>query len=66
MAFLLLLYSFWTNYTVHFQLWTIFFLSIILQALVISMDQYLQGLFLLANDPVPDVRKLVCKLMISF
>ncbi|GAB2285053.1 Transportin-1 [Dionaea muscipula] len=25
-----------------------------------AMDQYLQGLFVLANDPVPEVRKLVC------
>ncbi|KAL1569023.1 Transportin-1 [Salvia divinorum] len=25
-----------------------------------SMDKYLQGLFLLANDPTPEVRKLVC------
>ncbi|KAK6158115.1 hypothetical protein DH2020_005429 [Rehmannia glutinosa] len=26
----------------------------------LSMDKYLQGLFVLANDPAPDVRKLVC------
>ncbi|KAG6407999.1 hypothetical protein SASPL_131001 [Salvia splendens] len=26
----------------------------------VSMDKYLQGLFLLANDPTPEVRKLVC------
>lgn len=30
-----------------------------LQALLVSMDQYLQGLFVLANDPTADVRKLV-------
>ncbi|XP_072964721.1 transportin-1-like isoform X1 [Typha angustifolia] len=29
-------------------------------ALYISMDQYLRGLFLLAQDPASDVRKLVC------
>ncbi|KAF8112704.1 hypothetical protein N665_0062s0053 [Sinapis alba] len=29
-------------------------------ALYNSMDKYLQGLFVLANDPVPEVRKLVC------
>ena len=29
------------------------------QALYVSMDQYLQGLFILANDPVAEVRKLV-------
>ncbi|CAN8270848.1 unnamed protein product [Cochlearia groenlandica] len=29
-------------------------------ALYHSMDKYLQGLFVLANDPVPEVRKLVC------
>ncbi|CAA6660469.1 unnamed protein product [Spirodela intermedia] len=34
-------------------------------ALFISMDQYLQGLFLLANDPVPDVRKLVCAALVQ-
>ncbi|KAG6399270.1 hypothetical protein SASPL_140746 [Salvia splendens] len=28
--------------------------------LSVSMDKYLQGLFLLANDPTPEVRKLVC------
>lgn len=30
-----------------------------MQALFVSMDQYLQGLFLLANDPSAEVRKLV-------
>lgn len=29
-------------------------------ALFVSMDQYLQGLFILANDPSSEVRKLVC------
>jgi len=29
------------------------------QYLYMSMDQYLHGLFLLANDPAPEVRKLV-------
>ncbi|XP_021900297.1 transportin-1-like [Carica papaya] len=29
-------------------------------ALYVSMDEYLQGLFVLANDPAPEVRKLVC------
>nr|AAC64225.1 putative transportin [Arabidopsis thaliana] len=29
-------------------------------ALYNSLDKYLQGLFVLANDPVPEVRKLVC------
>ncbi|EOX97585.1 Importin beta-2, putative isoform 2 [Theobroma cacao] len=29
-------------------------------ALYASMDKYLQGLFVLANDPVAEVRKLVC------
>lgn len=31
----------------------------VLQALYHSMDKYLQGLFVLANDPVAEVRKLV-------
>lgn len=34
----------------------------VLQALYHSMDKYLQGLFVLANDPVAEVRKLVCVL----
>ncbi|KAJ7978654.1 transportin 1 [Quillaja saponaria] len=29
-------------------------------ALYVSMDRYLQGLFVLANDPTAEVRKLVC------
>ncbi|KAL0373186.1 UNVERIFIED_CONTAM: Transportin-1, partial [Sesamum calycinum] len=28
--------------------------------LYMSMDKYLQGLFILANDPAPEVRRLVC------
>ncbi|KAL0448093.1 UNVERIFIED_CONTAM: Transportin-1, partial [Sesamum latifolium] len=28
--------------------------------LYMSMDKYLQGLFVLANDPAPEVRRLVC------
>ncbi|KAH9694608.1 transportin-1 [Citrus sinensis] len=36
------------------------FLPRLLQALFVSMDQYLQGLFLLSNDPSAEVRKLVC------
>ena len=34
----------------------------VLQALYNSMDKYLQGLFVLANDPVAEVRKLVSHL----
>ncbi|KAM3291947.1 transportin-1 [Capsicum chacoense] len=30
------------------------------KVLHLSMDKYLQGLFLLASDPAPEVRKLVC------
>ncbi|XAR72677.1 hypothetical protein NMG60_11019397 [Bertholletia excelsa] len=30
------------------------------EVLYMSMDKYLQGLFILANDPVAEVRKLVC------
>ncbi|KAH7836287.1 hypothetical protein Vadar_034333 [Vaccinium darrowii] len=30
------------------------------EALYMSMDKYLQGLFILANDPAAEVRKLVC------
>lgn len=29
------------------------------QVLHVSMDKYLQGLFVLANDPAAEVRKLV-------
>lgn len=32
----------------------------LMQALFINMGSYLQGLFALANDSSPDVRKLVC------
>ena len=33
--------------------------AICLQVLLVSMDKYLQGLFVLANDAAPEVRKLV-------
>ncbi|KAK4253830.1 hypothetical protein QN277_010454 [Acacia crassicarpa] len=29
------------------------------------MDQYLQGLFILANDPAAEVRKLVCEAFVQ-
>jgi hypothetical protein len=32
-----------------------------MQALYMSMDLYLQGLFSLVKDPSADVRKLVCR-----
>lgn len=35
-----------------------------MQALFVSMDQYLQGLFLLSNDPSAEVRKLVSILFV--
>ncbi|MQL89605.1 hypothetical protein Taro_022175 [Colocasia esculenta] len=35
------------------------------KALHISMDQYLQGLFLLSNDPASEVRKLVCAALVQ-
>ncbi|KAH9694610.1 transportin-1 [Citrus sinensis] len=36
------------------------FIMLMPSALFVSMDQYLQGLFLLSNDPSAEVRKLVC------
>ncbi|OIT30302.1 PREDICTED: transportin-1-like [Nicotiana attenuata] len=36
------------------------FIMLMPKVLYLSMDKYLQGLFLLANDPAPEVRKLVC------
>ncbi|XP_071921159.1 transportin-1-like [Coffea arabica] len=33
--------------------------------LYVSMDKYLQGLFVLANDPAPEVRKLVCSAFVQ-
>ncbi|OVA15964.1 HEAT [Macleaya cordata] len=36
------------------------FIMLMPTGLLLSMDQYLQGLFVLAHDPAPDVRKLVC------
>ncbi|GLJ54534.1 hypothetical protein SUGI_1171160 [Cryptomeria japonica] len=34
-------------------------------ALLLSMDQYLQGLFTLAHDPAAEVRKLVCAALVQ-
>ncbi|KAJ6821666.1 putative transportin-1 [Iris pallida] len=34
-------------------------------ALLVSMDQYLQGLFVLANDSAAEVRKLVCSALVQ-
>ncbi|OAE34574.1 hypothetical protein AXG93_1487s1200 [Marchantia polymorpha subsp. ruderalis] len=34
-------------------------------ALFINMDNYLQGLFSLADDPAPEVRKLVCAALVE-
>jgi len=34
-------------------------LNCFVKALYVSMDQYLQGLFILSNDPSAEVRKLV-------
>ncbi|CAK8565509.1 unnamed protein product [Lathyrus sativus] len=36
------------------------YIMLMLSALCVSMDQYLQGLFILANDPTSEVWKLVC------
>ncbi|KAL5713973.1 Transportin-1 [Ranunculus cassubicifolius] len=36
------------------------FIMLMPTALLLSMDQYLQGLFVLAQDNAPEVRKLVC------
>ncbi|OVA15947.1 Importin-beta [Macleaya cordata] len=36
------------------------FIMLMPAALVLSMDQFLQGLFVLAHDPAAEVRKLVC------
>ncbi|KAL6556349.1 Transportin-1 [Orobanche gracilis] len=36
------------------------YIMIMPTVLHLSMDKYLQGLFVLANDPAPEVRKLVC------
>ncbi|PIN07339.1 Nuclear transport receptor Karyopherin-beta2/Transportin (importin beta superfamily) [Handroanthus impetiginosus] len=35
------------------------------KVLYLSMDKYLQGLFVLANDPAPEVRKLVCSAFVQ-
>jgi transportin-1 len=33
--------------------------------LLLSMDQYLQGLFTLSQDPAAEVRKLVCAALVQ-
>lgn len=39
--------------------------TICLQVLYISMDKFLQGLFVLANDPNAEVRKLVSSFQLA-
>ncbi|XP_058091249.1 transportin-1 isoform X2 [Magnolia sinica] len=41
------------------------FIVVMPTALLLSMDQYLQGLFVLAHDPSADVRKLVCTALVQ-
>ncbi|KAJ7531194.1 hypothetical protein O6H91_14G035800 [Diphasiastrum complanatum] len=41
------------------------FIPVMPTALYINMDKFLQGLFLLANDSVADVRKLVCAALVQ-
>ncbi|KAL6010691.1 Transportin-1 [Asimina triloba] len=41
------------------------FIVVMPTALLLSMDQYLQGLFVLAHDPSADVRKLVCAALVQ-
>lgn len=41
------------------------FIVIMPTALLLSMDQYLQGLFVLARDAAADVRKLVCSAFVQ-
>ncbi|KAK9132591.1 hypothetical protein Scep_012119 [Stephania cephalantha] len=41
------------------------FIMLMPTALLLSMDQYLQGLFILAHDPAGEVRKLVCSAFIQ-
>ncbi|XP_077241420.1 transportin-1-like [Tasmannia lanceolata] len=43
----------------------IHFIVVMPTALLLAMDQYLQGLFLLAHDPAADVRKLVCTTLVQ-
>ncbi|XP_024516729.1 transportin-1 isoform X2 [Selaginella moellendorffii] len=40
------------------------FINFMPQALFVNMDNYLQGLFTLSNDPAPEVRKLVCAALV--
>ncbi|XP_022769253.1 transportin-1-like isoform X2 [Durio zibethinus] len=41
------------------------FIMLMPNALYLSMDQYLQGLFVLSHDPVAEVRKLVCAALVQ-
>ncbi|XP_021283594.1 transportin-1-like isoform X1 [Herrania umbratica] len=41
------------------------FIMLMPSALYLSMDQYLQGLFVLSHDPVAEVRKLVCAALVQ-
>ncbi|XWS24538.1 hypothetical protein CRYUN_Cryun28dG0111400 [Craigia yunnanensis] len=41
------------------------FVMLMPTALYLSMDQYLQGLFVLSHDPVAEVRKLVCAALVQ-
>ncbi|XP_057500476.1 transportin-1-like [Actinidia eriantha] len=41
------------------------FIMLMPRALYMSMDKYLQGLFILANDPAAEVRKLVCSAFVQ-
>ncbi|OMO54088.1 Armadillo-like helical [Corchorus capsularis] len=41
------------------------FIMLMPTALFLSMDQYLQGLFVLSRDPVAEVRKLVCAALVQ-
>ena len=43
----------------NLSLYILYLCNFWFQYLYMSMDQYLHGLFLLANDPAPEVRKLV-------
>ncbi|KAL2543633.1 Transportin-1 [Forsythia ovata] len=41
------------------------FIMLMPTVLYVSMDKYLQGLFVLANDTAPEVRKLVCSAFVQ-
>ncbi|EPS73595.1 hypothetical protein M569_01158, partial [Genlisea aurea] len=41
------------------------FIMLMPKVLHLSMDKYLQGLFVLSNDPSPEVRKLVCSAFVQ-